>query len=266
MPNKVTTGHFANGLPFAHLGKGSRRLVILIGGPGPIPSGLGLNIYTYPYRMATTDFTIFVVGRKTGMPSGYSTRDMAADCAAAIDKEIGAPVDVIGASYGGLIAPYLAADFPGLIDHLVLASAAYRVSDQGKVIDRRFAELQSQGRLGEAYAAEVTGMYPEGIRHYVFPLLARLVMSFNRHGPVSSGDLLIEAQAENDHDCHTILKEIQAPTLVIDGDRDYFFPVQLLKETAALIPHARLKLFEGKGHGVVASGQFGREVLAFLRE
>jgi pimeloyl-ACP methyl ester carboxylesterase len=173
MPGKITTGQFANGVPFARLGEGSRNLVILIGGPGPMPSGFGLNMYSNPYRQAGKDFTIFVVGRKAGKPSGYSTREMAADCAAVIDREIGAPADVIGASYGGLIAPYLAADYPGLVHRLVMASAAYRVCDQGKALDQRFAELQSQGRWGAAYAAEITGVYPAGIRQHLLPLTLR---------------------------------------------------------------------------------------------
>ncbi len=231
-----------------------------------MPSGFGLNMYSNPYRQAGKDFTIFVVGRKAGKPSGYSTRHMAADCATAIEREIGAPADVIGASYGGLIAPYLAADYPGLVKRLVLASAAYRVCDHGKALDQRFAELQSQGRWGAAYAAEVTGVYPAGFRRYLFPPLVRLMLSFDRHKPASPQDFLIEAQAENEHDCRDILKEIKAPTLVIAGDRDYFFPVDLLKETASLIPNARLVLLKGKGHGAVATGRFGREVLAFLRQ
>jgi len=100
MSSKITTGHFANGVPFARLGEGSRKLVILIGGPGPMPSCFGLKLYINPYRKAVREFTIFVVGRKIGMPAGYSTRDMAADCAIAIEKEIGAPADIVGASYG----------------------------------------------------------------------------------------------------------------------------------------------------------------------
>jgi pimeloyl-ACP methyl ester carboxylesterase len=262
----MKTGRFANGIPFARLGEGNRKMVILIGGPGPMPSGFGLSIYTNPYQDALKDFTIFVIGRKEGMPVGYSTRNMASDCATVIDKEIAAPVDVVGVSYGGLIAPYLAVDCPGLVDHLVFASAAYRVSDQGKALDRRFAELQSQGRLGEAYATEVTGMYTHGVRRYLFPLIAHVMMSLYRHRITNPSDILIEAQAEDQHDCHSILVNIKAPTLVVAGDNDYFFPVQLLQETTNSIPNAKLVLLKGKGHGVVATRRFGREVLSFLRE
>lgn len=266
MADKIKTGRLAGGVPFARLGEGNRRLVILIGGPGPMPSGFGLSIYVNPYCKAQKDFTIFVTGRKEGMPAGYSTRDMAADCAAAIEKEIGAPADVIGISYGGLIAPYLAADYPGLVGRLVLGAAAYRVSGRGKALDRRFAELQSQGKLGEAFATEMTGVYPQGILRYIMPPLARLMAALGSHEPTNPADILTEARAEEEHDCRHILKDIKAPTLVIAGDRDIFFPVPLLKETAALIPNARLVLLKGKGHGAIATGRFGREVLAFLRE
>jgi len=260
----MTTGRFTGGLPFARLGTGNHRLVILIGGPGPMPSGFGLSLYTTPYRRAIADFIIFVMGRKAGMPPGYTTRDMAADCAAAIDKEIGAPVDIVGTSYGGLLAPYIAADHPELVDHLVLDGVAFRVSDQGKAVDLRFAELQSRGKWGEALATEVTGMYPAGWRHYIFPPLARLAASLNRHHAVNVADVLIEAQAEYNHDCRGILKDIKAPTLIIAGDKDCFSPVPLLRETAALIPNSNLIIVEGKGHGAVASARFGREIIAFL--
>ena len=264
MPSYKTTGRFANGVPFVRIGEGSRKLVILVGGPSPMPSGFGLSIYTNPYRKAMKDFTLFMLGRKENMPNGYSTRDMAADCAKAIEGEIGAPVDIVGASYGGLIAPYIAVDYPRLVDHLVFASSAYRISDQGKAVDRRFAELQGQGRRGEAYAVEITGMYPEGLKRHLFQMLARLVMSLSREKLAYPADLLVEAKAEEEHDCHDVLKDIKAPTLVIAGDRDFFCPIELLQETAALIPDARLVLIEGKGHSVVATERVGMAVLDFI--
>jgi len=231
-----------------------------------MPTGFFLNLYFGQYRKYAREFTIFVLGRRAGMPAAYSTRDMAADCAAAIQTDIGAPVDVVGESYGGLLAPYVAADYPGLVDHLVFASAAYRVSEPGKAVDRRFAELQSQGRWGAAYAVEVGGMYPRGIAHYVLPPVARLFLLGKRGRPANPSDLLVEAEAEVQHDCRHILKDIKAPTLVIAGDTDFFFPVELLRETAAGIPNAKLVLLPGKGHGAVATAPFGREVIAFLKQ
>lgn len=61
------------------------------------------------------------------------------------------------------------------------------------------------------------------------------------------------------------LAEIVAPTLVIAGERDPFYSVELFRATAAGIPNARLVLYPGMGHPA-AGKQFARDVLAFLRE
>jgi hypothetical protein len=52
---------------------------------------------------------------------------------------------------------------------------------------------------------------------------------------------------------------------VVAGTEDFFYTPDLVGETAAGIPDARLILYEGMGHP--ASGkEFSRDVLAFLRE
>ena len=72
-------------------------------------------------------------------------------------------------------------------------------------------------------------------------------------------------EAEDEHDFKDRLGEISAPTLVVAGDRDPFYTQTLFRETAEGIPNGRLIFHPGMGHP--ASGkQFGRDVLAFLKE
>lgn len=47
-------------------------------------------------------------------------------------------------------------------------------------------------------------------------------------------------------------KSIRCPTLFLSGDRDPFARLDLLKKSIKLIPDARLEVFEGQGHGLVA--------------
>ena len=47
-------------------------------------------------------------------------------------------------------------------------------------------------------------------------------------------------------------KSIRCPTLFLSGDRDPFARLDLLKKAIKLIPGARLEVFEGQGHGLVA--------------
>lgn len=45
---------------------------------------------------------------------------------------------------------------------------------------------------------------------------------------------------------------ITCPTLFMSGDRDPFAGIDLLKEKIKLIPDARLVVFKGHGHGLLA--------------
>ena len=82
--------------------------------------------------------------------------------------------------------------------------------------------------------------------------------------PDDPSDLLVTIQAEDQFNFKDQLAEITVTTLVIAGDQDSFYTPDLIQETAAGIPNARLILYEGVGHP--ASGkQFRQDVLEFLR-
>ena len=46
--------------------------------------------------------------------------------------------------------------------------------------------------------------------------------------------------------------QIRCPTLFLSGDRDPFAKIDLLEEKIKLIRHARLEVFKGQGHGLLA--------------
>ena len=48
------------------------------------------------------------------------------------------------------------------------------------------------------------------------------------------------------------LPSIRCPTLFLSGDRDPFARIDLLKEAVKLVPNARLEIFTGQGHGLLA--------------
>jgi uncharacterized protein len=48
------------------------------------------------------------------------------------------------------------------------------------------------------------------------------------------------------------LPSIRCPTLFLSGDRDPFARIDLLKQNVKLVPHARLEIFKGQGHGLLA--------------
>jgi predicted alpha/beta-hydrolase family hydrolase len=48
------------------------------------------------------------------------------------------------------------------------------------------------------------------------------------------------------------LPSIRCPALFLSGDRDPFARLDLLKESMHLLPNARLEVFKGQGHGLLA--------------
>lgn len=79
-------------------------------------------------------------------------------------------------------------------------------------------------------------------------------------------DMIATIRAEDAFDIADRLGEIEAPTLLIAGDRDRNFGMELFERTAALIPDSRLIIYEGRGHGGTFTDRwFARDVVAFLK-
>jgi pimeloyl-ACP methyl ester carboxylesterase len=262
----VEKGVFSNGIPYVRLGKGDSILIVFSGGPGnTLPSGFMLRVFGQ-FKQLSKSYVVYVLGRKSELPEGYTTRDMSEDYAEVIRNEFdGGPMDVMGMSYGGLIAQHLAADHPELVRRLVIAMSCYRFSDEGNELDMRSAQLLSEGKKREAlkclYPIIEGGRIQKAFLKFFMGYIGPLLWSAPEH----PSDLLVEGKAEMAHNTKSRLAEIKVPTLVIGGDKDYYCPAERLRETAAGISGARLVLYEGKGHMTMGK-EFDEDVLAFLNE
>jgi pimeloyl-ACP methyl ester carboxylesterase len=211
-------------------------------------------------------FTVYRVGRRVGLKHGTTMADLANDYAVALEEEFDGPVDVLGISTGGSIALQLAVDKPTVLRRLVVAGAAYRLSEYGREFQRRTAELSAAGDrrgLARMQAPDVTDSRLG--RRIAGGLLWLAGPLFIRRGWDPS-DMIATIEAEDAFDVGERLGEISAPTLMIGGGRDRFYPAELFRETARRMPNARLILYEDRAHGgTFADRRFGRDVTAFLK-
>jgi pimeloyl-ACP methyl ester carboxylesterase len=257
---------FRNGIPYVRFGKGKNILLVFSGGPGnTLPSGFMIRVLGH-FKQLSKHYVIYELARRSGLPNGYSTRDMAEDYATVIKDEFnGGPLDVMGMSYGGLIAQHLAADYPELIYRLILAMSVYRFSEEANELDMRFAELLSEGKRSAASRSLSPIVKGGRIKKSLFKFLMGLIGPFVFSKPENPMDLIVEGKAEMMHNSKNRLAEIKASTLVIGGDKDYYCPVELLRETAAGISNSKLVLYKGKGH-MIFGKRFDEDILAFLNE
>ena len=263
---QLVHGTFANGIPYVKFGTGPKTMLFLAGGPGnTVPSGIGATGFVRGMRAFTDDYAVVLVTRKSGLPAGYTTHDMSKDYAELVRGTFDGHVDlVMGTSYGGLIAQYFAADHPDLFDHLVIVMSGPVVSEDAKRIDLRYAELISQRRDREAMVVRGQAVFTgparvvmSGILWLVGPaLLGRVDDTFRR-------DVVIEAQAEANHDSRHILERITVPTLVVGSTDDFAFPVSTVEAMADRIPGARLKLYPGGHTAAFLDKQFYPDVREF---
>lgn len=264
---KLVHGTFAGGIPFVRFGGGPKTMLFLAGGPGnTVPSGLGASGFVRGMRAFTDEYTIVLVTRRSGLADGYSTRDMADDYAALIRDEFGGHVDlVMGTSYGGMIAQYLAAAHPELFDRLVIVMSGPIVSDEAKRIDLLYADLISKRKDREAMALRGEAVTKPGLSRTAMSamlwlfgpaLLGRVDDTFRR-------DVVIEARAEAAHDSRDVAGDIAVPTLVVGSTDDFAFPPATVEAMAGSIPGAELQMYPGGHTAAFLDKRFYPDVRAF---
>ncbi len=256
------TGTFPNGVAYAALGTGPRTMLFLPGGPGTTSWEKALARGFLP-AYATGEFTVWWLARRRNMPAGHSIADMADDVAQVI-AELGGRVDaVVGASYGGLIALYLAARHPETVGKIVLLGSTAVIPEPTKALDRRFGEALGNGRFTEAGEAGLEEMPVRSplLRRLLAPFVGRMIASKDLNGP----DVLVEMEAEMAFDARPILPQVTAPVLIVAGTGDVLLPREVIEETAQGLRDCTVIWHDGENHGrTIRSPRTAGEVLDFL--
>jgi pimeloyl-ACP methyl ester carboxylesterase len=266
----LETGRFGNGIEYVSWGSGPRTLVFLPGGPGSsVPRGLTARMMgrsVAPYLDA--GYRVLRLTRVRGMPPGHTFADMADDVVTALDEAGEDRADlVVGESYGGMLAQHLAANHADRVGTLVLVASGPSLSEWCADVDHRLAQALRRGDRTEA--ATIFGEYlvtePRWLplRRLLAPLLVGAVLP--DHASALS-DALVEVEAEFSCDTRPLLPRIEAPVLMLAGDRDLIFPFDEVLEVARLVRDCEVRRFPGRGHvGMAASPRVPGEVLAFAR-
>lgn len=118
---------------FISFGKGDKNLIIIPGLGDGIKTVKGTAIpFAFMYRIFAKKYKVYVFSRKNNLPEVYSTREMAKDLHDTM-QELGIQdADVFGVSMGGMIAQYLAIDYPINVHKLVLAVTLARQNNTVK--------------------------------------------------------------------------------------------------------------------------------------
>ena len=266
---QVRRGTFPNGMEYLTWGHGPRTLLSILGGPGSfVPTGAMARMIVRQSRpYVAAGYAVWIVTRRRGMPAGHGIADMADDYADVVAEHLGGRVDVVvGESYGGMVAQYLAALHSEVLGRLVLVVSGCEVSEWGKDVDTRLGAALARKdatAAGTAFAEYVLpGDRLRWPRRLLGPLVGRALFADELCPP---GDVLTEVRAETSFDSRSVLPTVRVPVLIVSGDRDRFFPPAIIEETAALVPDCTVVRYRGKGHlGTGTDKRVAADLLEFL--
>ena len=251
-------------MDYIRFGRGEKALVMLPGlGDGlRTVKGTALPMAAI-YREFSKDFTVYMFSRKSPLPEGYTTRDMARDQARAMELLGIEKASIFGVSMGGMIAQWLAIDHPERVERLVLAVTS---AEPNPILTESIGEWVALARAGDSTGfmkSNLRRMYSEDYCRknlWLAPILGRLTK------PKSYDRFYIQAAACLNHDAVPALGRITAPTLVIGAAQDKALGGEASRKIAAAIPGAELNMYQQWGHAVYEEEKtFNRMVLEFLK-
>ena len=180
-------------------------------------------------------------------PIAEPTFDAYSDRAAALISEVSpsVPVDLVGMSFGGMIAQYTAHRFPELVRSLTLlcTSPAFGLDGTDPVEWRaaRLAGLETFGSPAAAAPAILTSLAGPNAAHVV----PEAVEAMTR---VPMDGLLASLATITTHDSRAILPTITIPTLVLVGADDDETPPSYAQAIVDFMPNAHLVVIPAAGH------------------
>ena len=225
-------------------GTASQVSVFLHGlGGSRISWGPQLEPLTAQRRIVAWDAPGYGVSAPIAETTFAAYAERAADLIRTVSPDV--PVDLVGLSFGGMIAQYTAARYPELVRSLTLmcTSPAFGLdgTDPQQWRDARLSGLEHFGSPGAAAPAILGSLVgPNGA--HVVPEAVEAMQRIPMQG------LLDAISTITTHDTRAILPTIDVPTLVLVGSADDETPITYAQAIVDLMPDARLHVIDGAGH------------------
>jgi 3-oxoadipate enol-lactonase len=173
---------------------------------------------------------------------------------------------LIGISYGSLVAQHFALLYPKKLNKLVLMSTfAHKTAYYEAVETSWWRALEAGG-----YALMLDVMLPSVLSENYFhqPLIPIELMKQSRVDVNPSSESLFKLMRATKErpDYRPMLKNIHLPTLIIHGEKDLLFSVNLANEVHKAIPNSILEIIPHVGHtlNLEATKQSSQLIVHFL--
>ena len=248
---------------YVSFGKGTNHLIMIPGLGDGLTTVKGMALpMSMAYQIYADDYKVFIFSRKNDLEEGYSTRDMARDQAEAM-KTLGIKsANILGISQGGMIAQYLAIDYPEFVEKLVLAVTLSKQNELIQNVVGNWISMAEHNDYKHLMIDTAERSYSERyLKKYrlLYPLLGRMGK------PKDFGRFIIQARSCINHNAYPELDKIMCPTLVIGGECDRIVGVDASREIAERINFCEEYIYKEFGHAAYEEAKdFNGRVLKFL--
>lgn len=243
------------------LGGGAHSLVVI---PGLSTTRLtgDPGLLANSFRPFLEEYTLYFVDRRDEIPENCSSRVLAVQAYEDLTAAGVSRAAVIGVSQGGMIAQFLAADHPEMVEKLVLAATLAGPNDMMKdsfttwisLAERKDYQGLNHDMFSRIYSS---GFYERNLR----------ALSYAEKTMRPDDDLkfIRLTRACLNHDSRDVLKNITCPVLVAGGGLDRVLSFKASEELAASLGCPLLS-FEDFGHAFYdETPDFYRKAYEFLR-
>jgi 3-oxoadipate enol-lactonase len=211
------------------------------------------------------------LGQTLAPDRAYTMADYADDAAAVLDALGWERCNVMGVSFGGMVAQELAIRHPERIVRLVLActssggagGASYPLHELASLDPRARAARNleiADTRRDAAWQRE----HADEVEEILAVWAAQAEVGAGEPGRATGAARQLEARRH--HDTYDRLPGLGMPVLVCAGARDGIAPVANSRAIAEQIPGARLEVFDGGHLFLVQDRSAYARVMEFLRE
>lgn len=249
-------------IEYVAFGEGTEILVMIPGlGDGlKTVKGTGF-LLSRLYKPFAKRYRVYVFSRRTELPKGFTTRDMASDLNQCLEKLSLEKVNLLGISQGGMISQYFAIDYPKKLQKLILAVTLSRPNEISKQVIKEWIEMAEKSQF-KALTIDTMEKTYVGKRLKRYRLLYPIAGLFGK--PKSIERFLIQAKACLEHNAYDELNKIMCRTLVVAGKKDQIVGWKASIEIDKQLKNSDLIMYPELGHGVADKKVFINDVIEFI--
>jgi len=173
---------------------------------------------------------------------------------------------LVGISHGAWVALAFTAEFPEIVDHLVLSSLSAKTNDRSRVIVRSWLEiLRLSGLKAMAWAAVPTVFGNSFLNQHqkiLDKIVDAVVLRNSRRSLIAQLEAVLQYPSPD-----SMTENLNQPAFVISGAEDPIIEPDDVRRLADLC-HARHEELSGIGHSIPAEAPrvFEKMVMGFLAE